>query len=328
MQVAVTAGPDAGHVAHLPAGRHLIGRARGCGFVIADPAVEAHHAVLVLAADGAAVAQLSARAPLVVDGRVHTTGRVRPGAVLEIGASRVTLGRAPRPPAPDERWAVLAAVERECYLARARAPWVVTLGRGRVHLPLPVPPEASPREQAEAARWEWHPDLPVLADLAPRRRYVVGVRGPHRDMVVESLVRQLPAGDGRRWELASPARRASACCVDRPVTTLVVLDDRDPTPPECDALLEIGARWRATWIADLRAGALDVVRLHAAGAGKARWPFVGKEVPRAGSEVGRDVVGVPDPAQAERQAAASDAARQVVAQAGQHLDLRVQPRPP
>lgn len=297
--------------------------------MVADPAVEPHHALVSIGADGVAtLTQLSSRTPLLVDAAAHRSGGVREGCVVELGDSRIQLGRPRQRPPSMSRFAVLAGVERECYLSRTASPWVVMLGRGRVRLPLSVDPAAAVTELAEAALWEWHDDLPVLADFARDVVYMIGVRGAHADAVIAALVRQLPAGTGRGWCVTSADRPLAEQDPGMPVTVLVRVADGAPIPHECDALLDVGPRWRASWCADLRAGALDVVRFHAAGGGSPSGALVGEQVAGAGTEIGSRVVGVPNPAYGERQASAPDAAGQVVAEAGEHVDLRVESGPP
>jgi hypothetical protein len=326
VRITVTAGPDAGHAVTLRPGRHLVGRSRGCALVLGDPAVEPHHALVTVGPDGAAgLTQLCARTPVLVDHHPHLGGTVRPGAVVEVGDSRLALGVAPAGRSSSgDRLAVLADVERECYLARARSPWVVELGRGQVLLDLPGGAVGTSLvEQAGAMPHELHDDLPVLANLAPRRRYVVAVRGHHAAQVVTALVDQLPArgASAREWVVvADPADHDG----DGPVTLLVPLAGGDELPAGCEALLELGARWRATWTADLAAASVGPVRCHVAGRG----PLVGEQVARPGAEFGGGVPGVPEPAHGERQAPAPDAAGEVVAQPGEHCDLFVESRSP
>ena len=80
VEIWVTAGPDAGWSVALPLGRHLVGRAMGCAVAIADPAIEAHHALLEIDEDGVELVQLAGRLPV----RVATTH-------LEIGDTRLDL---------------------------------------------------------------------------------------------------------------------------------------------------------------------------------------------------------------------------------------------
>jgi len=268
MEIFVTAGPDAGRAIRLGPGRHLVGRARGAAVSLADPAVEAHHAALDVGLDGTlVVTQLAGRIALTADGRPHETGRVRAGAVVEIGATRLELGRRTAGPiAHGDRWATLAAVERECYLARGRAPWVVTLGVGRVHLPLPLDVAVLPlSEQAAAAGAEIHDDVPVLADLAASRVRVLAVRGPHARQAIAAIVEQLPGrqSGGRAWVVAADPRPWLSG--DRPVTVLVPAEPGAALPDGCDSVLELGAGWRATFVPDLANPTLTPIRFHARG---------------------------------------------------------------
>ena len=82
MWIEITAGPDSGWGMELSPGRHLIGRARHCGVVIDDPAIEANHLLLdVDHADRFDALQLAGRVPIAVaadhvqvgDSRIHVT---------------------------------------------------------------------------------------------------------------------------------------------------------------------------------------------------------------------------------------------------------------
>lgn len=264
MRLDVQAGPDAGRAVDLAPGRHVLGRARSAQVPVADPALEPHHLMVIVGAGRQVeVVQLSGRLAITVDGAPHVAGPVRAGAVLEAGATRVQLGTAEASASPGVGYPVLAAVERETYLVRARSPWVVTLGWGSVRLPMPVDPAglAFP-DHAAAAAAEVHPDMPVFADLGPRRRHVLAVRGPGAEHLIAALVTQLPAADTRRVRVGNP----QALAVDlHPVTILVPLQAHDDLPAECHALIELGALWRATYVADLGNPGLAPVRLHAAG---------------------------------------------------------------
>lgn len=323
VRISVTAGPDAGHAVAAGPGRYVIGRARGCDVVVADPQIEPHHALVTVLVDGTLeLAQLAGRAPILVAGCAHPGGRVTPGAPVEVGDSRIEIGSRPQHADPGDRWAVLAGVEYATYLARADSPWVVELGRGTVHLGLPRGEHWSIADEAAASRHELHRDVPVLADLALRRRYVVVVRGPAAERVVAALADRVAGARGRGWYVGTPPADAVA-----PWTALIAVPEGAEVPPGCDALLDIGARWRATWVADLRAESVGPVRVHLAGRARQIGPTL-EQVARAGAGLAGRVAGVPDPAHAEREAAAADAAVERVAQAGEHLDLLVEPGAP
>ncbi|MEO6156097.1 MAG: FHA domain-containing protein, partial [Ilumatobacteraceae bacterium] len=83
-------GPDSGATFVLGAGRYLLGRAAGATLRCDDPALEAHHAELVVDHSGIRVAQLTGRLDLLVDGRAaeqHGSLTVIDGGQIEIGHS-------------------------------------------------------------------------------------------------------------------------------------------------------------------------------------------------------------------------------------------------
>jgi S-DNA-T family DNA segregation ATPase FtsK/SpoIIIE len=129
-RVAVTciAGPAAGPSVPLPAGRHVVGRARDAAVRVADDMVEPHHAIVDVGDDGSVTfTQLTGRVPCRVDGR-RVSGRteLRPGDAVLLGASRIVVGR---PPAggDTEAGATLAV--------RPDDPW----RRSVVRTPRPIP---------------------------------------------------------------------------------------------------------------------------------------------------------------------------------------------
>lgn len=80
-------------------GATVLGRASGCGVRLADPAVEAHHARLVVDRGGAVtLTQLAGRAPLMVDGEPVRHGRAGVLRWFEVGATRVAVGSPPHLP--------------------------------------------------------------------------------------------------------------------------------------------------------------------------------------------------------------------------------------
>jgi len=315
MDVELQAGPDAGRRIALSPGRYILGRAHSAAIRVADPALEPHHAIVEVGTHYLAVTQICGRLAMTVDGAVHAGGAVRPGVVVEVGASRIQLGTRPHERVPSGPWATLAAVEREVYLARIRAPWVVTLGWGSVRLPLPADVDQLdlPDHAARAAA-ELHTDLPVVADLARRHRQVLAIRGPRATDLIAAVVRQLPVVATREVVVGDPNGVPEG---DHAMTILTAVEPDGELPAECHGVVELGANWRATYTPDLAEEQLEVVRLHAAGATL-------DEVPRARSAVGGGVVRVPDATGAERQAAAPDALAEVVAQTCEHRDLLVE----
>lgn len=83
----------------IGAGATVLGRASGCGVRLADPAVEAHHARLMVDRRGAVtLTQLAGRSPLVVDGEPVGQGRSGVLRWFEVGATRVAVGPPPLVP--------------------------------------------------------------------------------------------------------------------------------------------------------------------------------------------------------------------------------------
>jgi hypothetical protein len=82
VRIELTAGPDAGWAIELGAGRHLVGRARHCAVVIADPAVEPYHVLLTIDERGRLdVVQLAGRMPVAMGCAMH----------VDVGDSRLDL---------------------------------------------------------------------------------------------------------------------------------------------------------------------------------------------------------------------------------------------
>ena len=93
-------GPDAGGSQPLGTGRHLLGRAHTAEVRADDPALQAHHALLEVMADGTlTITQLTGTAPLVIDGAAIDAGpsaaaiRLRDGARVELAGSTIRFGR-------------------------------------------------------------------------------------------------------------------------------------------------------------------------------------------------------------------------------------------
>jgi DNA segregation ATPase FtsK/SpoIIIE, S-DNA-T family len=87
-------GPAAGTTVLLGPGRHVVGRAASAAVPIADPALEPHHGLLEVAADGTVrFVQLTGRVPTRIAGEPVTRGCVvAPNAPLVVGASRLHVG--------------------------------------------------------------------------------------------------------------------------------------------------------------------------------------------------------------------------------------------
>lgn len=308
MQVHITAGPDAGRQVPLTPGRHLIGRARSCSISIADPATEPHHAVLTIGEGAVTLTHLAARTALLVDRVEHHDGPVAPGAVVELGDTRLELGRrAEAGGDPNDRARTTAARARAEYLARAGGAWVIELGRGDLDLdpdlgrdPADPAPGTSFTDEAATARLTRQRDVPILADLAARPRYLVAVRGEQATRVVDALMARALAARAR----AGPSSAARAvgrgwhgAAGTEAAVVFVELTPGQPVPAGVDGLLDLGARWRATWEPDLSCPSTGPIRLHVAGGRVGA--RVGEQVARPGTERGGRVVGIPDPAHAE-----------------------------
>ncbi len=99
VEVAVVAGPATSNRVALPAGRHLIGRARHAQLHLHDPAVEPHHGLLLIDEDGAIeLVQLSGSTPFRVAGRAHDSGSaIAAGDRVTVGSSTLEF-RTPRRP--------------------------------------------------------------------------------------------------------------------------------------------------------------------------------------------------------------------------------------
>ena len=88
-------GPDAGATHDLRVGRHLVGRAHTADVRCDDPALQPHHALAEVSADGQLVlTQLTGRAPILLDGLVMSgEANVRDGSVVELGCSTIEFHR-------------------------------------------------------------------------------------------------------------------------------------------------------------------------------------------------------------------------------------------
>jgi S-DNA-T family DNA segregation ATPase FtsK/SpoIIIE len=93
VEVAVAVGPACERWITLPPGRHIVGRAATAAVRIDDPAVELHHGILDVAADGTVTfTQLTGVFPATISGA--PCGREHPvDAALSIGSSRLVVGR-------------------------------------------------------------------------------------------------------------------------------------------------------------------------------------------------------------------------------------------
>ena len=94
VDVAVVAGPSTSTWQSLPAGRHLIGRARHAAVRLDDPGIEPHHALLRIDEDGRIeVVQLTGVVPIRVDGHPVEATLLDDDTHLSIGASVIRIRR-------------------------------------------------------------------------------------------------------------------------------------------------------------------------------------------------------------------------------------------
>jgi S-DNA-T family DNA segregation ATPase FtsK/SpoIIIE len=103
--VAVTHGPDAGHVRELPAGRHLVGRSPAADLCLDDDGLSRLHVEIEVGPDGVSVRDLGSTNGSALDGvelgEIPTPFTV--GSTLALGASALTLGPRSTVPAATVR---------------------------------------------------------------------------------------------------------------------------------------------------------------------------------------------------------------------------------
>jgi DNA segregation ATPase FtsK/SpoIIIE, S-DNA-T family len=88
------AGPDAGGIAVLGSGAHIVGRAQGAGVRCDDAALLPHHLLIEISTDGATVRQLTGRVPARIDGEALADSIVIVAdARVEVGHSILTVCR-------------------------------------------------------------------------------------------------------------------------------------------------------------------------------------------------------------------------------------------
>lgn len=251
----IVAGPDSGRTLQLGPGRQVIGRAEGAG-QIDDPALEAHHALIDVAADGQVrLLQLTGRFPLRVDGRT-TVGwtALSAGSVIELGHSRLHV----EGPGASHPF-------------RLAGDGVVELGYRRKRL----------GDDRAADR----PDR-CCVDLVDFHR--IAIEGSQAVAAAAAIVAQLNASPN--WNvtaladvsgfISAPAvagvRELVICRVGhlarctslwtRPdVSALVLVAPGQRVPSWCRSLLVVGETWRGEWWADLHGSVTDVERLHLRG---------------------------------------------------------------
>ena len=320
------AGPDTGRSIRVPPGGIILGRAAGPGRIV-DPALEAHHLSVRVVEGSLELVQLAGRVPARIDGMpVGRVATARIGSTIDLGRTRVVvrdrtadrrhraivLGIGAQP--ADENTLAVLPFDRQAAIGRATQ------------------------------------DVPIALDTSGVRRLLIV--GPSAEALVRSVVAQ--------------AKTLRVCCrvvdgVDVLVAAslrgaLMIASDPDPEAgwpgelPDDVLTVYVGVSWRAVATRRGPEGAAVIHRFHAAGVpdhdpgrvvatrrrrscdvlggrrpGRA---LVAQQVARTDAEFGGDVVGVPDAARCQRQAPASDAPVELIAQPRQQRDLFVEPRPP
>jgi S-DNA-T family DNA segregation ATPase FtsK/SpoIIIE len=122
VEVAVGVGPACERWIALPPGRHTLGRAATAAVRVDDPAVELHHGILDVAADGTvAFTQLTGAFPATVSGtpcrRAHPVD-----AALSMGWSRLLVGR--------DGAATTGSISTGSFAPAERDPWRRVVRRG------------------------------------------------------------------------------------------------------------------------------------------------------------------------------------------------------
>ncbi len=287
----VTAGPDSGSTFALGPGRWLVGRSASCAVRLDDPAVEAHHALLISAPDGLGVVQLAGRHPLLVDGDPIDAGQVPIAAhrSIEIGHDLMCVGAPPVTPSSRAVLGVDSTGGAVGFDVRRRPVDVIAVV---------IDPEIDPVHAMAGA---------VLRSLVAQ----VSAAGD-RVVIVTGAADDVIAASGFDGEVG--------------VTVVAVLPGDSPVLDRCTARLDLGSRWRGRWTASAHRP-LSVERVHlrgAAASADAVGPFVVEQVARALSEVGSHVLRVPQPARLEGEAAAADALAELIAHAGERRDAGVE----
>ncbi|MGY1684307.1 FtsK/SpoIIIE domain-containing protein [Geodermatophilus sp. SYSU D00867] len=141
LELHVVGGPAAGTAVPLATGRHVLGRGAGATLSLPDPGVSRRHVALDVGAGGITVTDLgstngSRLDDADLDGAAHPW---RPGAVLRLGASSVTVtgprdGRAALRPEPGGRRLVRPGVPPPAHRPEVEVAW-------------PDPPAAAPRRR-------------------------------------------------------------------------------------------------------------------------------------------------------------------------------------
>jgi len=125
VEVAVVVGPACERWITLSPGRHTVGRAMTAAIRVDDPAVELHHGVLDVGADGSATfTQLTGAFPVTVDGVPCGPGQpVATGDVISMGTSRLLMQAVGGPAGPRP-------VASGSIVPADRDPWRSVVRRG------------------------------------------------------------------------------------------------------------------------------------------------------------------------------------------------------
>ncbi|HUV19854.1 MAG TPA: FtsK/SpoIIIE domain-containing protein, partial [Ilumatobacteraceae bacterium] len=139
VEVAIAVGPACERWIALPPGRHTVGRAATAAVRIDDPAVELHHGVLDVDADGTvAFTQLTGVFPATIWGA--PCGRAHPvDNALSIGSSRLLVGRDAADVGPTATGSV-APAERDPWRLVVRRGPAAAVGSPPAALEIPGPP--------------------------------------------------------------------------------------------------------------------------------------------------------------------------------------------
>jgi len=329
----VAVGPDGGRQLWLPPGRHLIGRAAGVSVTLDDPSVEAHHAILDIADDGGwQLTQLAGRMPIGFDPQA---------GVIEVGCSRLDRGD---PSTAVDRldggWVQLGigldpALHDDGSLGVTSFPQmtvIADLGHRRVEIVGLV--DATGGTQAGGVR----PAVrSIVAQLARRPNWaLIDMSGGSR---ASATALGAAIGGGRRplivTDQAGLVRGADSPIqslrgADVALTMIVLAEPGAPVLEACSSVFEIGPRWRSRWFP--AGDQATAVRMHARGVSETtarRLPdvdraIVAQQITRSWTELGRNIVGIPQTARIDREAAAPDARVELVAQSGENRDSFVE----
>ena len=114
MVLRIVAGPDAGRTFGIPPEGAIIGRGETATILLADRILSRRHAQVTLDADGVRVVDLESANGTRVNGEpAHGATTLRPGDIIEVGASRLRLEVASDATVVEERRPVSTAAQRQ-----------------------------------------------------------------------------------------------------------------------------------------------------------------------------------------------------------------------